>query len=78
MLSTLDCAVLLDIYPARELPLPGVTSRMLLERMTLKEKYLCAKEDLVPLLRKLDPEVLLTMGAGDIDREVVKIKNAFA
>lgn len=78
VLSTLDCAVLLDIYPARELPLPGVTSRMLLERMTLKEKYLCAKEDLVPLLRKLDPEVLLTMGAGDIDREVVKIKNAFA
>ena len=78
VLSTLDCAVLLDIYPAREQPIPGVDAHMLLDRMTLGEKYFCTKEDLIPLLRKLNPEVLLTMGAGDIDREVENIKNAFA
>ncbi|MBP5613066.1 MAG: UDP-N-acetylmuramate--L-alanine ligase, partial [Bacteroidales bacterium] len=76
VLSTLDTAVLLDIYPAREEPIPGVTSQMLLDKMTLKEKYLCTKDELVPLLRRLDPEVLLTMGAGDIDRLVETIKSA--
>lgn len=78
VLSTLDVAVLLDIYPARELPIEGVDARMLLDRMTLDEKYLSTKEDLVPLLKKLKPEVMLTMGAGDIDRIVDTIKNAFA
>ena len=78
VLSTLDVAVLLDIYPARELPIEGVDARMLLDRMTLDEKYLSTKEELVPLLKKLEPEVLLTMGAGDIDRMVETIKNAFA
>ena len=78
VLSTLDAAVLLDIYPARELPIEGVDARMLLDRMTLGEKYFSTKENLVPLLKKLEPGVILTMGAGDIDRLVDTIKNAFA
>ena len=76
-LSLLDAAVLLEIYPAREEPIPGVSARMILERMTLKEKYVCTKEELIPLLERLGPEVLLTMGAGDIDRLVGRIKKAF-
>ena len=74
-LSLLDTAVLLDIYPAREEPIPGVTSRLIFDKMPLKEKYICTKEELLPLLKRLDPEVLLTMGAGDIDRLVEQIKN---
>ena len=75
-LSTLDQVVLLDIYPARELPIAGVDSQMLLDKIQLKEKYLCTKESLIPFLQELQPEVLLTMGAGDIDRLIEKIKNA--
>ena len=75
-LSLLDTAVLLDIYPAREEPIPGVTSRLIFDKMPLEDKYLCTKEELVPLLKRLDPEVLLTMGAGDIDRLVDKIGSA--
>jgi UDP-N-acetylmuramate--alanine ligase len=78
VLSKLDTAVLLDIYPAREEPIPGVSSRMIFERMTLKEKYVCTKDELFPLLKRLDPEVLLTMGAGDIDRLVERIKNVLS
>ncbi len=75
-LSKLDEVVLLDIYPAREKPIEGVNSQMLLDKISLKNKYLCTKEELIPLLRKLRPELLLTMGAGDIDRLVEQIKNA--
>ena len=75
-LSLLDTAVLLDIYPAREEPIPGVSSRLIFDKMPLKDKYICTKEELIPLLKRLDPEVLLTMGAGDIDRLVDKIGNA--
>lgn len=73
-LSQLDTVVLLDIYPAREAPIPGVSSQLIFDRIHSKEKYCCTKEQLLPLLEKLDPEVLLTMGAGDIDRLVDKIK----
>ena len=75
-LSLLDTVVLLDIYPAREEPIPGVSSRLIFDKMPLKDKYICTKEELIPLLKRLDPEVLLTMGAGDIDRLVDKIGNA--
>lgn len=74
-LSTLDQVVLLDIYPAREQPIEGVDSQMLLNKIQIKEKYLCSKQSLVSLLKQLNPEVLLTMGAGDIDRLVETIKN---
>ncbi len=69
-LAQLDELILLDIYPARERPLPGITSAWLLEQVPLKNKTLCTKEALVPLLRTRDVDILLALGAGDIDREV--------
>ncbi len=67
-LGLLDSLVLLDIYPARELPIEGVTSKMILDRVNLKEKCISSREDLPGLLRKMRPSVLVTLGAGDIDK----------
>ena len=73
-LSLLDELILLDIYPAREEPIEGVTSDIILEKVTCK-KSLCAKEDLPDILtNKHDIEVLLTIGAGDIDQMLDQIK----
>jgi len=74
-LSQLDRLILLDIYPAREEPIEGVTSEMLLEKATIKDKTLCSKEELIALLEKEDLDVLMTLGAGDIDRFVSPIRN---
>ncbi|MDX1911995.1 MAG: UDP-N-acetylmuramate--L-alanine ligase [Saprospiraceae bacterium] len=73
-LDQLDECLLLPIYPARELPIPGVTSEMLLAKMTLKNKQLVQKNELLNEIKKRQPEVLLTMGAGDIDTMVEAIK----
>ncbi len=73
-LSLLDELFLLDIYPAREEPIPGVTSRIIYDDVSLKNKTLCSKEELCALLEKSDVEVLLTLGAGDIDKTVAPIK----
>jgi UDP-N-acetylmuramate--alanine ligase len=73
-LSLLDELILLDIYPAREMPIPGVTSEMILHQVKLSEKILCGKEDLPDILAKRNPEVLITLGAGDIDKLVEPIK----
>ena len=67
-LSLADEVILLDIYPAREEPIEGVTSGMLLDRITLARKQLCRKEGVLDCLRNLEMEVLVTFGAGDIDR----------
>ncbi|MFA7141396.1 MAG: cyanophycin synthetase, partial [Proteiniphilum sp.] len=67
-LSLPDEVILLDIYPAREEPIEGVSSQMLLDRITLAQKQLCRREDLIGLLRSSNLEVLVTFGAGDIDR----------
>lgn len=75
-LSLLDEVILLPIYPARELPLPGLTSALLLERIGLEMKLLCEKEELIKSIIKLKPEVLLTLGAGDIDQLVEPIEKA--
>ena len=75
-LSLLDTSVLLDIYPARELPIEGVTSEIIHKEITSPEKYLTTKEDLIKLLKKLNPKILLTIGAGDIDTLVSPIKKA--
>lgn len=73
-LSLLDELILLDIYPAREKPIEGVTSRLIFDRVTCP-KILCNKEDLLPLLvNKNDIEILLTIGAGDIDQLIEPIK----
>lgn len=73
-LSLLDELILLDIYPAREKPIEGITSQIIFDKVTCK-KTLCRKEDLLPLLdKKNDIEVLLTIGAGDIDQLLEPIK----
>ena len=75
-LDLLDECILMEIYPARELPINGVNSKMLLDKMKLQNKSICQKKDLVKEVsdRKLD--VLLTLGAGDIDTFVEPLKNA--
>lgn len=78
VLSTLDEAVLLPIYPAREKPIPGVTSGMILRKMNTLSKYLVSKEQLSDLIPALYPEVLVTLGAGDIDRLVPQIEKILA
>ncbi len=69
-LSLADEVILLDIYPARELPIEGVTSEMLLEKINSKKKVVLSKGELMDYLQKSAPEVLVTLGAGDIDRLV--------
>lgn len=75
-LELADSVILLDIYPARELPIKGITSSMLLDKIKIKDKKLCTKEQLVSEVISNPPEVLVTMGAGDIDRLVAPLKNA--
>jgi UDP-N-acetylmuramate--alanine ligase len=73
-LSLLDELILLDIYPAREKPIEGITSKIIFDRVTCP-KTLCKKDDLLALLDKKDDiEVLLTIGAGDIDQLLIPIK----
>lgn len=69
-LSLSDEVVLLDIYPARELPIEGVTSALLLDGIQTGKKTLLAKAQVMDYLVESRPEVLVTMGAGDIDRLV--------
>jgi UDP-N-acetylmuramate--alanine ligase len=69
-LALLDELILLEIYPAREEPIPGITSAWLLERVPMMNKTLCTKEELPALLRARDLDILLALGAGDIDRLV--------
>lgn len=73
-LSLLDELILLDIYPARELPLEGVDSELLNSKVTIAQKSVVAKEDLLATISGKNIEVLLTMGAGDIDVFVQPIK----
>ncbi|NHE58025.1 UDP-N-acetylmuramate--L-alanine ligase [Cyclobacterium plantarum] len=72
-LSLADEVVLLDIYPAREQPIPGVTSSMLLQGISSPSKQVIDKENLLSYLTQHPPEVLVTIGAGDIDRLVIPI-----
>lgn len=72
-LELLDEVVLLPIYPAREKPISGVTSDTILGKISKQDKYYVEKEQLLPLLKTLQPELLVTLGAGDIDRFVEPI-----
>jgi UDP-N-acetylmuramate--alanine ligase len=72
-LSELDELILLDIYPARELPIEGITSDTIFRKVKLEKKKLCNKRDLMDELKNIKPDVLLTMGAGDIDMFVEPI-----
>ncbi|MBP3661756.1 MAG: UDP-N-acetylmuramate--L-alanine ligase [Bacteroidales bacterium] len=71
-LSLADKVILLDIYPARELPIPGVTSEIIFKDIT-SEKILIRREELMGYLQNEPVEVLATLGAGDIDRFVGEI-----
>lgn len=75
-LDLLDECILMEIYPARELPIEGVNSQMLINLMNSKHKRICQKNELVDTVAKEKIEVLLTMGAGDIDTFVEPIKKA--
>ncbi len=66
-LSLADSVVLLDIYPAREEPIPGVTSKIIFDKIVAPEKVLIAKKDLVNHLKSCNFDILLTVGAGDIN-----------
>lgn len=72
-LDLLDKVYLLEIYPARELPIPGVNSKMILDKMKLTDKSLVSPEELIQNLRRDRPQVLMTLGAGDIDRLVAPL-----
>jgi UDP-N-acetylmuramate--alanine ligase len=73
-LSMADEVLLMDIYPAREEPIPGVTSDMLFNDITSQVKMRCNKNDLLQKVEDLEVEVLATVGAGDIDTFVKPIK----
>ena len=72
-LSAVDRLILLDIYPAREEPIPGVTSEIIFKDVTAPEKVLITKEKLLETLAEERPDVLVTFGAGNIDRFVEPI-----
>ena len=74
-LSALDELILLDIYPARELPIEGVTSEIILKDVALNDKISTSKENLLTILKDKKLEVLVTFGAGDIDKLVPEIKD---
>ena len=69
-LKPLDEVILMPIYPAREKPIPGVSSGMILRKMDTMNKYLCSAEQVPDLVEALCPDIVVTMGAGDIDRLV--------
>ena len=74
-LSLLDSVILLPIYPAREEPIPGVSSEMILDRITLQDKRIIEKQDLLAEISNKDSDILVTFGAGDIDRFVKPIES---
>ena len=67
-LSGVDKLILLDIYPAREEPIPGVTSEIIFEKVTAPEKVIMKKEELMEYLENEPVDTLITFGAGNIDR----------
>lgn len=69
-LGLLDTLILLEIYPARELPITGIDSNALLKLCPNKEKSMISKEEVLEEIAKIRPALLLTMGAGDIDQLV--------
>lgn len=76
-LAALDEVILLEIYPARELPIEGITSSYLLDLIHVENKKVIQKEDLIPYLIQHKPELLLTIGAGNIDQFVPEIEKVF-
>ena len=76
-LSLADEVILLPIYPAREQPIPGVTSEMVLEQVTCTKKCIYSKENLIKSIHLSNFDVLLTAGAGDIANLLPEIRNEY-
>ena len=75
-LSLLDCVYLCDIYPARELPIEGVSSQLIYDNLRPGiEKYLIRKEDILDVAKTKNFDVLMSLGAGDIEEYVPRIAN---
>ena len=73
-MSLLDEVILLDIYPARELPIEGVTSKLIYDNLRPEiEKSMCSKENLLEVIKHKKTDVLITLGAGDIENYVPQI-----
>ncbi len=77
-LSKFDEIILLDIYPARELPIAGVTSQWLLDKIENSNKQLVDKSNLIAKIKESQAKIVLTIGAGDIGEEVKHIKQALS
>ena len=75
-LSDFDKVFLLDIYPARELPIEGISSAWLMDKISTSEKFLVQKQELVQRITSETADVIVMMGAGDIGEEVDKVKKA--
>ena len=75
-LSNFNEVLLLDIYPAREQPIKGITSKWLLDKISNPNKTLITKENLIQNIKNSDAKIIITMGAGDIGEEVKKIRQA--
>ncbi|MES3019929.1 MAG: UDP-N-acetylmuramate--L-alanine ligase [Bacteroidota bacterium] len=74
VLGMTDELIMLDIYPARELPIAGVNSEMILDKIDLSKKRILSKHDVIDYVREEKPELLLTVGAGDIDTLIEPLK----
>ncbi len=74
VLQQLDEIIMMPIYPAREKPIAGVTSSMVLRKIPTMNKYLCTPDQVLELVPALCPDVVLTLGAGDIDRLVPRME----
>lgn len=74
VLGMTDELIMLDIYPARELPISGVNSEMILDKVSLSEKHILTKANVIEYIREEKPELLLTVGAGDIDTLIEPLK----
>ena len=74
-LSGLDSLIMLPIYPARELPIEGVSSGMILDKVTIADKTLVEKQQLMDTIKNRKIDCLVTFGAGDIDRFIPQIED---
>lgn len=76
-LELLDEIILLPIYPAREKPIEGVNSDMILKKIAHQAKSVCKKDEVINVISNKDIDVLMTLGAGDIDQLVIPIRDYF-
>lgn len=76
VLGMTDELIMLEIYPARELPIAGVNSEMILDKVDLANKRILSKNDVIDFVKQAKPELLLTVGAGDIDTLIEPLKKA--